>query len=105
MLQDLNRTWYTNEPDFTICFEDAVLSGIPCAFLWLFAGLDVYYALHSRGRNIPWSPLNIGKIVTYGVLILIQMLLLGFHVNRQGEYVVYPVERFSPIIRILTFVN
>ena len=32
---NMTLTWHTNHPHFTQCFEDTVLTGIPCLILWL----------------------------------------------------------------------
>lgn len=101
-LWDWNRTWYTSDPDFTDCFEQTVLAYIPCAFLWLFSGLDVYMCLRSRGKNIPWSPLNIGKLAVTAILALLQLLVLAYHMYYEYEVLLTPVNRYTPIIRILT---
>jgi len=105
-LQDWNLTWYTSDPDFTICFEDTVLAWIPCAFLWIFAGLDVYNALHSRGRDIPWTALNMSKVLVTSILGGLQLVLFAYHhLYREPHYLVYPVEKISPLTRFLTFVS
>ena len=106
VFQDWNRTWYTEDPDLTECFEQTVLIWIPCAFLWLLAGLDIYYALISRARNIPWSPLNVAKIVVIVMLMILQLLELAYSFYKANEgYVVYEVEKYTPITRIITFVS
>ena len=104
--QDWNRTWYTDDPDLTVCFEKTVLVWIPCAFLWLAAGLDIYYALISRARNVPWSPLNVAKITVIVLLMILQLLELAYSFYKANEgYVVYDVEKYTPITRIITFVS
>uniref|UniRef100_A0A8C7QVJ6 ABC-type glutathione-S-conjugate transporter n=1 Tax=Oncorhynchus mykiss TaxID=8022 RepID=A0A8C7QVJ6_ONCMY len=40
--QDWNRTWYTDKPDLTECFQNTVLVWFPCVYLWLLAP---FYAL------------------------------------------------------------
>uniref|UniRef100_A0A674E9K4 ABC-type glutathione-S-conjugate transporter n=1 Tax=Salmo trutta TaxID=8032 RepID=A0A674E9K4_SALTR len=39
---DWNRTWYTDKPDLTECFQNTVLVWFPCFYLWLLAP---FYAL------------------------------------------------------------
>uniref|UniRef100_A0A8C8K6C6 ABC-type glutathione-S-conjugate transporter n=1 Tax=Oncorhynchus tshawytscha TaxID=74940 RepID=A0A8C8K6C6_ONCTS len=39
---DWNRTWYTDKPDLTECFQNTVLVWFPCVYLWLLAP---FYAL------------------------------------------------------------
>ena len=62
--QDLNVTWYTDSPDFPVCFEKTVLVWVPCFFLWLLAPVELFNVLNSRDRDIPFSILNIGKLVS-----------------------------------------
>uniref|UniRef100_A0A8C7QWX9 ABC-type glutathione-S-conjugate transporter n=1 Tax=Oncorhynchus mykiss TaxID=8022 RepID=A0A8C7QWX9_ONCMY len=40
--RDWNRTWYTDKPDLTECFQNTVLVWFPCVYLWLLAP---FYAL------------------------------------------------------------
>ncbi|KFV13611.1 Multidrug resistance-associated protein 1, partial [Pterocles gutturalis] len=55
---DWNLTWYTENPDFTQCFQNTVLVWIPCIYLWVC--FPVYYLyLHRHGRGyIQMSNLN-----------------------------------------------
>ncbi|NWU60420.1 MRP1 protein, partial [Pterocles burchelli] len=58
---DWNLTWYTENPDFTQCFQNTVLVWIPCIYLWVC--FPVYYLyLHRHGRGyIQMSNLNKAK--------------------------------------------
>ncbi|CAG2166522.1 unnamed protein product [Oppiella nova] len=38
---DLNKTWHTDNPDFTSCFQDTALTWTPCALFWLLSLLLV----------------------------------------------------------------
>lgn len=60
----MTRTWETEDPDFTICFEKTALVWTPCVFLLCFAPLEVYYIAKSKSRDIPWNWLNISKLVS-----------------------------------------
>ncbi|XP_037779151.1 canalicular multispecific organic anion transporter 2-like, partial [Penaeus monodon] len=71
---DANLTWYTDTPQFTPCFERTVLVWIPCGFLWLFAPLETHYVLQSADRLVPWSWLNISKLVVSATLMTLQCL-------------------------------
>lgn len=104
--QNLNLTWYTTDPQFTDCFQQSVLAWIPCAFLWLFAVIDVHTSLTSRSRNIPWTALNISKISIITILMIFQIIELAYHVYLlTNNYSIQSVERYTPIVRILTFVR
>lgn len=61
--QDINITWNSDDPDFTPCFEKTVLVLIPCAFLWIFLPLEIYYLRRTKAYNIPFNLYNIVKLV------------------------------------------
>lgn len=63
-VQNTTTTWEVEDPDFNICFEKTVLVWIPCVFLWCLSPLDVLYIAKSRLRSVPWSWLNISKLVS-----------------------------------------
>ncbi|XP_056263509.1 multidrug resistance-associated protein 1 isoform X1 [Pseudoliparis swirei] len=47
---DWNRTWYTDNPDFTQCFQNTVLVWLPCLYLWICAPIYlVYLRSHDHG--------------------------------------------------------
>lgn len=61
--QDWNLTWHTEDPDFTLCFQNTVLVWIPCIYLWLcFPVYFLYLQRHDRGY-IQVSNLNKAKTV------------------------------------------
>ncbi|XP_006807938.1 multidrug resistance-associated protein 1 [Neolamprologus brichardi] len=49
-LWDWNRTWHTDNPDFTQCFQNTVLVWLPCFYLWLCAPFYVVY-LHTHDHG------------------------------------------------------
>ncbi|NXI19483.1 MRP1 protein, partial [Irena cyanogastra] len=58
---DWNLTWHTEDPDFTLCFQNTVLVWIPCVYLWLcFPVYSLYLRRHDRGY-IQVSNLNKAK--------------------------------------------
>ncbi|XP_041981791.1 multidrug resistance-associated protein 1 isoform X4 [Aricia agestis] len=103
---DSNLTWYTEDPEFTECFEKTVLIWVPCAYLWLAALLDAYYILHSKERNIPWNILNISKLVATCVLILLKLVDLGVavHKSSKDDEDVFSADYYSPLVKIATFI-
>ncbi|XP_063822466.1 multidrug resistance-associated protein 1 isoform X1 [Ostrinia nubilalis] len=102
---DSNRTWHTDNPEFTPCFHKTVLVWTPCLYLWVAAFLDIYYILNSKEKNIPWNPLNITKLIVTSILIVVKFVDLGVtvHNSSQKENVVSNADYYSPIIKILTF--
>lgn len=103
-LQDLNVTWYTESPDFTVCFQRTVLIWFPCAFLWLFSFLEIFYIKSSINRNIPYGFLNVTKLFLSGVLILVSIIDAVVAIANNGHREVYPVDYYTPAIKVATFV-
>ncbi|KPI96774.1 Canalicular multispecific organic anion transporter 2 [Papilio xuthus] len=101
---DSNLTWYTDNPEFTPCFEKTVLVWTPCLFLWVAALLEGFYILNSKERNIPWNILNISKLVITCLLIVLKFVDLGVTVHKSSkDEEVFNADYYSPIIKILTF--
>uniref|UniRef100_A0AAX7V9V4 Multidrug resistance-associated protein 1 n=1 Tax=Astatotilapia calliptera TaxID=8154 RepID=A0AAX7V9V4_ASTCA len=50
LFQDWNRTWYTDNPDFTQCFQNTVLVWLPCFYLWICAPFYLVY-LHTHDHG------------------------------------------------------
>nr|XP_008197311.1 PREDICTED: multidrug resistance-associated protein 1 isoform X2 [Tribolium castaneum] len=98
-------TWHTNDPDLTKCFERTVLVWVPCAFLWTFSSLEVYYILHSKRRDIPWNWLNVSKLLGTAVLFVLTVTDLVTAVNSasSSESDVYKVDIYTPVIKLLSF--
>lgn len=103
IFQNSTLSWDTEDPDLTRCFQKTVLIWIPCAFLWAFSALEVFYILHSKKRDIPWNFLNISKLILTGALIILSLTDIIMSVN--SEETLYSVDIYTPIIKILTFVS
>ncbi|XP_037884220.1 multidrug resistance-associated protein 1 isoform X13 [Glossina fuscipes] len=104
---DANETWYTNNPDFTPCFEQTVLVWAPCSFLWLFSIFDFYYLKASLDKNIPWNKLNISKLLlTLSLLLLTAVDFFSALVkegNNETADLIYPVDVWTPVVKFATF--
>ncbi|XP_063893502.1 multidrug resistance-associated protein 1 [Helicoverpa armigera] len=101
---DSNFTWYTDDPDFTRCFQKTVLVWVPCLFLWLAALIDVYHILTSRESNIPWNKLNISKLVITSLLVLLQILnlvLVTYESSREDNQI-NDADFYDPVVKIFT---
>nr|NP_995699.1 Multidrug-Resistance like protein 1, isoform C [Drosophila melanogaster]AAS64688.1 Multidrug-Resistance like protein 1, isoform C [Drosophila melanogaster] len=100
------ETWYTNDPDFTPCFEQTALVWTPCAFYWAFVIFDFYYLKASLDRNIPWNKLNVSKaLVNLGLLVITALDLIMALVKKGGdsELPLYDLDVWGPIIKFATF--
>lgn len=98
-------TWNTENPDFTPCFQRTILVWLPCDLLWLFTFLDVFYIKNSINRNIPRGFLNVSKLILTGALILLSIVDLIVVIVNNEDQDVYPVDYYTPPIKIATFVS
>jgi hypothetical protein len=69
-VQDTSVTWYTDSPDFSLCFQQTVLSWIPCGLLWLMVPLQGYQILYSHSRIKRWTWLSLTRIVSLCVSVI-----------------------------------
>lgn len=76
----------------------------PCILLFLFAPLDIYYALSSKYKNIPWGYLNVFRLMTTGALIIIALVDLIMAATWTTDEV-FDVHIVTPVIKIITFVS
>ncbi|CAK9830188.1 Multidrug resistance-associated protein 1 [Anthophora retusa] len=100
---DKDLMWNTDDPDVTECFQKTVLVWAPCVFLWLFCGIEIYYFVNSKRKNIPYTWLFIFKQVLTVVLILLSIIDLGKAIHNSADHEVYNVDYYTPIIKIVTF--
>ncbi|KAG8225955.1 hypothetical protein J437_LFUL006184, partial [Ladona fulva] len=101
---DLNVTWNTNNPDITRCFQKTVLVWFPCAFLWIFSPLEFYYISLSKNRHVPWTWLNVSKLLTKALIIVVTIVDLAHTIDLDlsGENI-FPADYCAPIIRLFSF--
>lgn len=96
-------------PELTFCFKNSVLIWTPCAFLWIFAPLDIFMRYKSRYSHIPISILNISKFFIISLLIALSIIDLGvmitIEMNENGTERIYGVQFVSIGVKILTFVS
>ena len=102
-LQDLNLTWYTDDPDLTPCFQQTVLVWAPCAFLWLFSFLELYYLRKSANKDVPWSFVNVSKLLVIGSLIVLTIVDLAKAISTDG--ISAPLFYYTPVIKLASFVS
>lgn len=103
-MQDLTKTWYTNDPDFTECFQKTALTWMPCAFLWLFSPIEIIFIKKSINRSIPRGFLNNSKFLLTALLIILSTVdLIIVAINKDGTTAA--VDYCSPAIKIATLVS
>ncbi|KAG7197437.1 hypothetical protein KM043_013293 [Ampulex compressa] len=100
---DNDLTWSTDDPDITECFQKTVLIWFPCAFLWVFSAMEVYYLLNSKRKNVPCTWIFISKQVLTASLILLTLIDIGKAVLRSTYDVVYSVDYYTPVVKIISF--
>ena len=98
-------TWYTNDPDFTPCFQQTALVWLPCVFIWLFTPLEIFYIKNSITRNVPYGFVNASKLILLIALIFLSVIDLAIALAKNENKAVYPVSYYTPTIKIGTFVS
>ena len=83
VLWDPYLTWYTDNPDFTTCFHQTVLTYTPVIILYLLSPLSILSTKKSRDRNVPWSILNITKTVINLILLILPFIDLGYALDEK----------------------
>lgn len=99
-----NLTWnITTQPDFTPCFQETILTWIPCLVLWILAPIEILGIYSSELRYTPITLLNLFKAFLATVLCLLSVTELIEALVRT-EVDIAPVEYVTPIIKSLTYV-
>ncbi|XP_034255070.1 multidrug resistance-associated protein 1-like [Thrips palmi] len=98
---NITRTWGSNNPDFTPCFEKTALAWTPCLFMWLFSALEVHYVRSSTNGAIRWNWLNASKLVLTLAAAVVSLVDLG-HAAAASDNA-FPVDYVTPIIRVVSY--
>lgn len=102
--QNSSLTWYTSYPNFTYCFKKTVLIWIPCLFLWLFAGVEIYFLKNSTRIKSPSSWKYLSKFLINCSLVVIVITDALITVNNFSNNI-HDVDIYSPILQTSTFVS
>ncbi|XP_029825767.2 multidrug resistance-associated protein 1 [Ixodes scapularis] len=102
---DFDQSWNTTDPDLSVCFQDTILVWVPCGFLWLFAPLETYLLLKSSSRLIPWTALNIAKLLITLSLFLISLAEFSYagHAALSEGVALPSVYFYTPFLKLATF--
>lgn len=102
---DYNQTWNTTDPDLSICFQDTVLTWVPCGFLWITAPIETYFLLKSSSRLIPWTALNLAKLAITFMLFVISLVEFSYagHAALSEGIALPSVYFYTPFIKLATF--
>lgn len=102
----MSLTWYTDDPQFTRCFDKTALVWLPCLFLWILSPLEYYFLSHSKTRNVPWNWKNITKLGLTGSLIVVLAADLATIFQAvKNEQIVSDVDFYTPLIKAVTIVS
>lgn len=106
-------TWDTDNPDLTSCFQDTILTWIPCMFIWMMSPFSLIYWNRRRSRlRIPWTLVSILKQLFCFILILLSLselikslisVISPASSDPMSPRGVYPVEYLSPLVQFATF--
>jgi len=94
-LWDSNLTWYTDNPDFTICFQQTALIYVPSLVLILLTPFQLRVIDQSRDKNVPWA-----------LLAALSLVDLGYSVQAfTSDYAVYAHVVFivANVVKIATY--
>lgn len=104
--KDFDLIWIATNPQFTYCFMQTVLVWGPAIFLAFFAIFDVYQRHQSRYSDIPWSILNISKLLLVIALIALSITDLVMMFNaKSNNLIIYDVQIATTGVKIATFVS
>ncbi|OQV17365.1 Canalicular multispecific organic anion transporter 2 [Hypsibius exemplaris] len=103
---DTSVTWYTDNPDFSVCFQQTVLTWLPCGILWLMAPFQIYQMRHSKYRVKRWTWVSLTKILLstfLAVLSLTEFFYVTDVWRREGVEGFSDVDLITPIIKAATY--
>ncbi|XP_021203914.2 multidrug resistance-associated protein 1 isoform X3 [Bombyx mori] len=88
-----------NRTNEMLHFQSTVLIWSPYVYLWLATAFEVYYFMTSREKNIPWTVLNITKLVMITLLVILKCVDFGMTIYFRLPQTL----AFQHIMKILTF--
>ena len=102
-LWDLNLTWYTEDPDFTLCFQSTVLIYVPALLFASFLPFKFWTWEKKKKSSVPWTPiiglrlaLNLALIVINLIQFVMEMVWLD-KMNRPISNII------APVVLVVTF--
>lgn len=102
---DTELSWNSQSPDLTPCFQETAMLWAPCVLLWVVMPFELSSYKMSRFKTLPWTFLNLLKVVLLCVLVLISAVEVTHAMLLYGEgAMVFPVDYYSPLLRLATFI-
>ena len=101
-LWDLDLTWYTEDPDFTHCFQYTILIYVPAFIFALFLPFKWWTWHHTKQGHVPWTPIIGARLVLN--LVLIAINLLQFIMEMVWLDKMRPISNIiAPVVLVVTF--
>ena len=101
-LWDLDLTWYTENPDFTHCFQYTILIYVPALVLALFLPFKWKTWQHTKHGHVPWTPIIGARLSLNLVLVVINLLQFIMEIVWLDEMRAIS-NIIAPIILVITF--
>ncbi|XP_063222702.1 multidrug resistance-associated protein 1-like [Bacillus rossius redtenbacheri] len=102
---DDNLTFHASDPDLTPCFQQTVLVWVPCAFLLALSSVEATFLAGSRARHVPWTLLNVAKLMLTCLLSVLCIIDIGFTFSFEAQgYQMNIVDYVTPAIKFVTLV-
>ena len=101
-LWDLDLSWYTEDPDFTHCFQYTILIYVPAFIFALFLPFKWWTWHHTKQGHVPWTPIIGVRLVLN--LVLIAINLLQFIMEMVWLDKMRPISNIiAPVVLVVTF--
>lgn len=101
-------TWNTDSPDFTPCFHKTVLAWSPTLILAVLGLNEIRQYKRSPNRKIPWTFLNLAKVLLTAMLVLLAVTEFIFTIVTDYDDKeltnIYPVDYITNWVYILTYI-
>ena len=103
-----NKTWNSDNPDFTICFHKTILAWIPSIILAIFSIGEFKLCKSDPNSSISWNIYNVTKVLLTVLLMVLAMVGIVFTGITDGDDVnltnIYPVDYFTNTLYLFTYV-
>jgi len=102
---DPRSIWEEQIPYISSCFQSTVFSYIPCIYLFLFAPYEVLKIKSLAKKTVPWTLVNISKILfslLLAILCLVQ--LFSYVLASEGDETFFSAQIVQSMIEIISFV-
>ena len=98
--------WNTTHPQLTDCFQDTVMIGVPCVFLWIFTPFWLLNICTRRNSQYPSPNKKISTLILKFVCLVILKAAGIFKLIQRYEVLdkLYPSDIAGPCLLLITYV-